>query len=173
MSWHIHVPRIQRGANSSDRLERNEREASLKKEIRHVVNAYIRYNDHVSDYDKNYLGLTIPDVKPTPPSVPSTSPLARVEFGERLQHMIHFYDEESASKAKPKGVKGCEIWFKIGGDAPVDASELRYLATPSASPYSASFEGEFEGEKVYYWMRWINTRDEHGPWGVPTSAVIA
>ena len=62
--------------------------------------------------------------------------------------------------------------MKAGGDAPKDASELTYLATNTRASYTATFEGADAGKTAWYWLRWVNTRGECGPWGSPVSAMV-
>lgn len=57
-------------------------------------------------------------------------------FGENysicLQHIINYSDEDTlCSKAMSVGVDGCEIWMKIDGNVPADASELSCVAIDS------------------------------------------
>lgn len=104
----------------------------------------------------------------------TTSVCAKIDFSTRLQHTINFFDEGTPNKkAKPEGVHGCEIWAKIGGDAPKDQSELAYLATDTGSPYLKPFTSPDAGKTAYYWLRWVNTKGEQGPWSAPVSAMIA
>lgn len=96
-----------------------------------------------------------------------------IVFSVRLQHSIHYFDEaNSRSRAKPAGVHGCEIWMKLGGSAPVEASKLTYLTTDTRTPYIVTFDGIDAGKTVYYWLRWVNTRSEHGPWSSAISAMV-
>jgi len=96
------------------------------------------------------------------------------DFSVRLQHTINDADEAtSRSKAKPAGVHGCEIRSKIDGSAPSDVSELDYLGTNTRSPFSTTFEGKNAAKNVYYWLRWVNTHGEPGPWSRNITAMIA
>ena len=71
------------------------------------------------------------------------------------------------------GAGGCKIWEKIGSPAPADMSQLTYLGTSTRAPFLAQFTGAQAGQTVYYWLRWVNTRNEKGPWSEPVSATIA
>jgi hypothetical protein len=82
------------------------------------------------------------------------------------------YQATPQSKAKPAGVHGCEVWVKFGGDAPKDASELGYLGVSTTSAYTATYEGKQANIMAYYWLRWVNTRGEHGPWSTTVSSII-
>ena len=51
------------------------------------------------------------------------------------------------------GVHGCEIWMKIGGDAPKEKSELVYLATETSTPHIATFGDADAGKIAWYHLR--------------------
>ncbi|MGF1453575.1 MAG: hypothetical protein ACFB21_16055 [Opitutales bacterium] len=63
----------------------------------------------------------------------------------------------------PKGVAGREVWVKVGSPAPADASELHFLGTDTRTPYLAEYHGEDANQIALDWLRWVNTRGEHGP----------
>jgi len=121
--------------------------------------------------DRNTLGITEPSTSRTPAPVPSTKPAGTVDTSKRLAHTINFYDSEGTGIAKPDGVRGCQIWLKIGSPA-TSPKELDYLATDTKTPYTHEFEGEDAGKMVYYWLRWENTRGETGPWSEPIQATV-
>lgn len=134
----------------------------------------IQANPGVTNAQKAELGITIPKETKTPAPVPTTRPIADIDNKQRLQHTIHFFDEGSQkSKAKPEGVRGCEIWCKIGGEPPLDYSETKYLATDTKTPYIAHFEGADGGKTAHYMLRWVNTRNEPGPWSETISVTIS
>jgi len=74
--------------------------------------------------------------------------------------------------AKPKGVQFCAIFLMIGTAPPTSASQLHQIASDSKTPYSFEFEPADAGKTAYYWVRWVNTKGEPGPWGVMVSATI-
>jgi hypothetical protein len=159
---------------SADVQAKDDARKIFEKSLRNFVAQWLSNNSKVTNSDRERLGLTVKTGTRTPAPVPVTFPIGTVDFSVRLQHTIHFYDESSArKKAKPAGVHGCEIWMKIDGAAPADASELTYLVTDTSSPYRAAFEGKYAGKTVYYWLRWVNTRGEHGPWSSAVSAMVA
>ncbi len=120
------------------------------------------------------MGLNIKQNGHKPVPVPTSCPVGNVDFSVRLKHTINYTDEATPrSKAKPAGVHGCKVWTKIDGSAPVEASELDYLATNTSSPFSTTFEGKNAAKNVYYWLRWVNTRGEPGPWSRNISAMVA
>lgn len=145
----------------------------FKKEIRNFTSEFLAFNSLVSDSDRTLMGLTVKSGTRTATPVPATSPLATVDFSVRLQHTLHVSDQATPqSKAKPAGVHGCEVWVKLGGDAPKDASELSYLGVSTTNSYTTSYEGKQANTMAYYWLRWVNTRGEHGPWSTTVSSII-
>ena len=147
---------------------------SFEKVLRQFNAQWLANNTKVLNSDREKMGLTVKQGTRKPVPIPATSPVGTVDFSVRLQHTIHYTDEATPrSKAKPAGVHGCEIWTKIDGSAPLEANELDYLATNTSSPYSVSFEGKNAAKNVYYWLRWVNTRGEPGPWSRSISAMVA
>ena len=104
--------------------------------------------------------------------------MVSVGMGERLRHTIHFV--QPTSKARPKGVRGCEIWVKLAppqspptigpGGVP---SDMRFLALDTATPYVAAFSSADAGQTAYYLCRWISTRGAPGPWSETVEATVA
>jgi hypothetical protein len=136
--------------------------------------AIIQINPDVTNEVKATLGITIRKETRTATPVPTTRPMAKVDNVKRLEHIIDFFDETGEkSKAKPAGVRGCEIWCKIGNPEPVDESTLTYVATDTKTPYIAHFNGADAGKTVHYWLRWVNTRNEPGPWSETISVTIS
>jgi hypothetical protein len=141
--------------------------------IRPFVAQWLANNSKVNDSDRARMGLTVKTGTRTPTPAPTTSPIGTIDFSVRQQHTIHYYDEASAhSNAKPVGVHGCEVYTKVDGDAPKDASELTYVGTCTAAPYTVKFDGAKTGKMVYYWLRWVNTHGECGPWSSTLSAMV-
>ena len=112
--------------------------------------------------DRTTLGITERSTTRIPTPVPTTKPIAKIDTSKRLEHTINFMDEDG-SLAKPEGVRGCQIWVKVGASAK-DPDELRYLATDSKTPYVYHYDGADGGKPAYYWLRWENTRGDVGPW---------
>ncbi len=104
---------------------------------------------------------------------PATAPTVKIDFSKRFQHEISFFDaQRPASRAKPEGVYGCEIWIKLDGEPPVSADELRYIATDTFSPYIMLFDGTDGGKTAYYWLRWVNKKGQVGPWSATAAAIV-
>jgi hypothetical protein len=134
------------------------------------------YNDLpqsvLTETDRSTLLLAERSNKHAPAPVPESKPTGTIDHSHRLEHHIKFKDAVLKSNAKPEGVHGCEIWNKLSDVAPKDASELSYVGTATASPFLIKYVGTDGGKMVWYWLRWINTRSETGPWSDPISAMI-
>ncbi len=130
-------------------------------------------NPAVTDDDKASMGITVPDSTPTDVVLPETRPVVNVDTSQRLRHTIHFADEATpTSKAKPPGVRGAQIWVKIGDPPPADPSECTYVATDTRTPYVLDFDGTQAKQNAHYMLRWENTRGETGPWSETATATI-
>jgi len=171
-------PAFEKASNKQNRtaadvLAKDEAYDDYVATIRPFVAQWLANNNKVTDADRARMGLTVKTGTRTATPIPTTSPVGSIDFSVRLQHTIHFSDEASPrSKAKPAGVHGCEIYMKIDGEAPKDVSELTYVATDTATPYVVKFDGTKAGKMVYYWLRWVNTRGETGPWSITINAMV-
>ena len=169
-------------ADAEIKTDRSSAEVKAKVEARAAYEAALRTfymqwlagNTRVSTKDRERMELTVKvdSRKPTP--MPTTSPVGQVDFSLRLHHLVSFVDSTTPSrKAKPEGTHGCEIWTKVDGAAPAKANEFTYLGTATRSPYKVAFDGDQQGKIAYYMLRWVNMREEHGPWSSVISATVA
>ena len=144
-----------------------------KNELRGFVSEYLAKSSLVSNSDRTRMGLTVKSTTRTASPLPTTHPLAIVDFSVRMQHTLCLSDSATPlRKAKPTGIIGCEVWVKIGGEPPKDATELSYTAICTSNYYLAKYSGNQAGLTVYYWLRWVNTRGERGPWSHTISSMI-
>lgn len=125
-----------------------------------------------TDVMRQDLQITVKDTTQSLIGPPTSYVIAEIKFGAPLQHIINFRDSELDGKGKPDGVKGAEIWCKIGGDATLNEDDYRYLGTDTASPYLAVHKPENAGQKAHYLLRWVNPKNEPGARSNPVSATI-
>ncbi|MEI7596437.1 MAG: hypothetical protein WCK02_11865 [Bacteroidota bacterium] len=158
---------------SADVQTKNDARKLYEKAIRNFIAQWIAKNPKVPDSERERMGLTLKDTKLKKAVQVNAIPIGVVDFSIRLQHTINFSDANSPrSKAKPDGMNGCEIWMKLGGDAPKEASELSYVATDTRTPYVIQFSGADAGKTAYYWLRWISNTGKPCPWSQPVSALV-
>jgi hypothetical protein len=156
---------------NGDKPEKTDARSKYEKELRQFIQHNLATNSKVSIGDRERMGITVPTGTRTRVPVPTTSPIATIDFSIRLQHSIGFADESGHGKGKPEGVHGCEIWIKLG-DAPKDLTELSFVAISTKSPHVREFEVADVGKIAHYRLRWINPRGEEGPWGSEASAIV-
>ncbi|MDR1746604.1 MAG: hypothetical protein LBR49_04965 [Tannerella sp.] len=151
---------------------KNEAGEALREALRSTINEYIRYNHLIPDTGRMELRLPIPKEDRTPSPDPTTHPAARVKPVEPLQLVISYFNDETESKAKPDGVHGVEIKWGFGDSPPADADELTNSVFDTRTPITLTFHGSERGRRVYFFLRWENTRGVKGPWSVLYSAVV-
>ena len=101
----------------------------------------------------------------------SIKPKAKITNRGRLKHSVEFSNVNSVSK-QTADIKGCEIWYKIEGGESAGETGFKYLSTDTNSPHIVHFRKEHSGKIVSYKLRWINSRNEIGPWSETESARI-
>jgi len=162
----------QQAAAKGSRETKDTARADAEAIVRPLVQL-LKARGSVSDAQRQSLGVPTRATTRTAVGEPISRPLGTVDTSQRLQHTISFVDDQTPnSRAKPSGIVGCEVWVKVGGVAPVDPSELSYLATDTRTPYMATFNGDDGGKTAYYMLRWVNTRGERGPWSQTVAATI-
>jgi hypothetical protein len=144
----------------------------FEKALREFLKSFVTYNPEVTDVDRDQMGLPIHKPNPEPSPIPDLFPVAEVDSSIPRQLTIHFRNEHSKSKAKPFGVHGAEIRWAILDMPPTSVDEIVNSVFCTNSPYTFVFGEEDRGKRVYFCMRWENTRGEKGPWGEIFSAII-
>ena len=67
----------------------------------------------------------------------------------------------------------CEIWRKIGGPAPVDASECELVIATPQTKDTIDYEGADGNKTAYYLLHWSDLKNRKGPWSDTIAATIA
>ncbi|MDR1524891.1 MAG: hypothetical protein LBS79_06510 [Tannerella sp.] len=141
----------------------------LEKTIRHDIKEFLNYNRALTDGDREALGLPIYKTGRTPSKVAGEHPSYEIDSSEIRQLTIHFFGQ---GKKKPEGQHGAEIRWVILQEPPQSIDELIHSAFDTHTPFTLAFDEKQRGEKVYFILRWENTRGEKGPWSEIVSAVI-
>jgi hypothetical protein len=165
---HIAAQAAAQGASQAKKTARDDYVNLVRPLVRRLQS-----NSTVADSQRAGMGVTVRDAARTPFGPPPTRPVGSIDTSQRLRHTINFSDETTPKRrAKPDGVLGCEIWVKVGDPAPTDPHDLRFLATDTATPYVAEYDGAAAGKVAYYWLRWVNHKGETGPWSQAVSATV-
>ncbi len=73
---------------------------------------------------------------------------------------------------KPTGVRGVQLWRKIGDPAPAAESDFEFVSEFTRTRMTLKYQMTQGGQTVYYQARWVSTRGETGPWGELVSATV-
>jgi hypothetical protein len=143
--------------------------------IREVVKG-IQANPAVTDAMKTAIGITVPDDHRTPAPVPTTHPIPQIEDIEPLTHDVRYADSASGTRAKPDGVRAAEVWMTIlpaGAPIPTDPTGFELVDINSNGKFVQNFDAADATKTAAYRLRWLNSRNERGPWGPVVTATIA
>ena len=138
--------------------------------------------------DMASLNLAVPDTNPTPVADPSGQVSATVQLvGSHLLRLI--VEHVEGTPIDPKADYGSRIYWGImphgGGTLEQAAGKKHYLQNPPVSgeelPNSLftkrkkemfDFPSEDSGKKVYFCIRYENSKGKAGPWGPIINAII-
>jgi hypothetical protein len=153
-------------------LAKRETRQIFEKIFRAWIRAWITNNPRVSDEDRRNMRLSIRDINPTPTGPPTEMSLLEIDFSKRQQHSVIAKNAEGKSK-KPLHAHGFEIYYKVGGDVPTCDHDFRYAGFSTRSPFIIKYDLEDVGKTVWYRVRWVNVKNNPGPWSEIVPAVIA
>ena len=166
--------KVKTNRNAGDVQAKNDARKLYQQLLRIFVKQWLAFNRRVSDRDRELMGVTVRKGTRTPRPKPATAPEGKIDFSKRLQHSVYFVDQATPTRrGKPVGIVGCEVWMKVDGVAPVEPSELKYIATSTRTPCVVTIEGKYAGKTAFYWLRWVNTCGVTGPWSSTVSATVA
>ncbi len=147
-------------------VEFRQTEAALKKVYRQLY-GILKNLPGVTDSDLSKMNMPArrdPKSRTSAP-VPTTFPMCEVDTSTLRRLKIHFQDAGSETKAKPKGVHGCELCWVLLDQQPDTEAELIHSDFKTRTPFTLKFTEVERGKMVYFALRWVNTRGEKGPFG--------
>jgi hypothetical protein len=148
-----------------DLLQKNETRKTLERACRQYYRAYLANNPHLGVNDRNELEIPIHSGTRTPSTPPESRPVPdKIDLALR-QVTIHFRDEGSDRKAKPKGAHGCEIRWSLLAAPPAHVGDLGDARLDTRTPVTLHFEEDQRGQKLYFCLRWVGPTGLEGPWG--------
>ena len=140
--------------------------------MRKTIYNYVVYNSNATSVD--YKALNVPPAGPFPHlQVPEHVPGIGHITSYDLIASIPFFDAQGNDKiGKPEGAYAIEVYMKIGGEPPVDVSEMTERKVSTASPMEITFDPKMEGLTVYMIFRWVGTRGDYGQWSEVYKMII-
>jgi hypothetical protein len=139
--------------------------------FRGYIKSYITYNPRVTDEDRRIMGLPIHDTTLTVHPAPTEKAFLDINFSKKQQHELSAKNKEGGRK-KAENAEAWEIWSYTGENAPKNDSDFTYVGTARRSPFIVKYSLENTGKMVWYRIRWVNRKNEPGPWSEIVSAII-
>lgn len=133
---------------------------------------FIKYNIYgnalMTNTDRIACGVKPHDTVRTPVPVPGTMPLISIAYNSANQVKVRFKQQPDASgsslRGKPFGVSRCQIVYIIGSQ-PASPAQCNNLQESGRSPITGNIDSAaLRGQRLWYYARWVNTRNEYGPW---------
>ncbi|MDR1381955.1 MAG: hypothetical protein LBJ47_10835 [Tannerella sp.] len=154
--------------------DKNDMRKDFTVDLRSFSKSHLLYNQLLTNADRDLLGLPIPDPRPTPIPPPKSMPEGRVDTSIHLRHLLHVVDtvEVRPRGGLPDGVAGFEAWRFEGEGMPAGESAFSYVTTSTTTSLVIDYALADAGKTVWYRFRWINARNQPGPWSEMINAVI-
>ncbi|MEZ6132523.1 MAG: hypothetical protein R3C59_27985 [Planctomycetaceae bacterium] len=151
---------------------KDEARRTLEETVRSVAKL-IQANDEITNAARDAAGLPIHKTSRTPVPVPHTFPTGTVIGSDRLELTLMYSDVATPTrKARPHGVRGCEVYVAVGENPPTSPEDYRFVAFSTRTPELIKFKSDEGGQTANILLRWVNTKGESGPWSQPIMATI-
>jgi hypothetical protein len=141
--------------------------------FRRLYSALLKDNPLVSGTDLSNMGLPPRHTGGSPRHpAPDTEVAVVASTPGHGRITLDYYNEGSESKAKPFGVHGAELVYKISDTQVTDHDELIHSLFDTDSPFHLTFPDSQRGKTLYYSLRWEGTAGLKGPWNSIKEIVI-
>jgi hypothetical protein len=152
-------------------IARKQLEAQIRKIFADIPKSLLTVDDRTT------LNLKERDTQPTPAPVPATIPLIELEGHQGHQVFVRYKQEggergSSRRGAKPAKISRLEFIYKTGDPAPANPEACNHVLDISRTPHKLRFEPTDSGKRFYGFARWVNTRNQPGPWTDLLSVII-
>jgi len=167
-------------STAAQNLARREAQTAATRAVRAFVNQYLRFAP-VTNVDRVEMGVPNRDTIPTtipPPSIPVEGTLSFPAIGLVELRDIRPSGEKSDQRAK----HGVRIYYGVMGE-PTETNKFRIAEPPATGddlPHSVftrrsrhrfDFAGE-SGRRVFFCIRYENSKGQAGPWGKILTAFV-
>lgn len=134
----------------------------------------IANNPGVSSDNKIALGLNPKTSTPSPITPPASNPVLTVQGAGNLSLIVRYRDSASSVsvKAKPYGVKQCQIFFATSATPIVTPVASGGVVLATKSPITIQFDASDGGKQCYLWGRWVTQRGGYSPWSPITNFTV-
>ncbi len=119
------------------------------------------------------LGITIPDVDPTPVPVPEVAPQLDVVSVAARTVKVRLRDAATGNRKKPAGVAGAAVLSYVGATVPADMRGWFFEGNTTRLDTEVEFSATVPtGSQVWLTAFWFNRRGESGPACPPMSTHV-
>jgi hypothetical protein len=133
-----------------------EARAAAEEAMRKFARERVRYNNKMTDAQREELGVPTRDPEPTPVPVPVDGPASTIETSAKAPGVVRV----RYVGPKPYGVDWVEIAWGVS-DTPIKTAELLpHTETFSHNPWERLFDDGERGRRLYYALRY---RTKEGP----------
>lgn len=161
-----------RDAAKAATTSKDEARHTLEETVRSVAKL-IQANDEIPNAARDAAGLPVHKTTRTPVAVPHTFPTATIIGSDRLELTVMYSDVATPTrKARPHGVRGCEVYCAVAENPPTNPEDYRLVAFSTRTPELIKFKSDEGGQTANVMLRWVNTKGETGPWSQVASATI-
>ena len=154
--------------------DKNDARKTFIRDVRDYCRGYLLYNRALTNADRDMLQLPIPDRKPTPKLPPKSVPQGRIDTSVHQRHTIRVVDtiEIHPRGGRHDGVAAFETWRFVGNELPTGESCFTYGASSTVTRLVINYALADMGKIACYRFRWLNSRNQPGPWSEIIFAVI-
>jgi len=149
-----------------DVLEKNEAKKTLVKACRTYVQGFLARNPHVTNGDRETMGLHVYDVTHTPIAQPEARPVGTIRLKGTGAFDIHIAPDRDIS-AEKKSYYGCKIAYELfehGAPPPTSEKQLAEGRFVRRKKASFVFQPQDSGKRAFFTMRYENSKGDAGPW---------
>jgi hypothetical protein len=151
---------------------KNDAHKALEKGVRKFIGEHLRYNDALTNQNREDLRIPVPDTTHTPIPPPTTHPVLELKISAIRQVKLYFRDPASETGARPYGVNGAVVLYDIRETPPARTGELKQNVLATRSPFKLNFEEDDRGKRIYVAVCWQNERGQRGPFSEVQSIFI-
>lgn len=168
------VAKIKSNRTSGQVTAKNDARKIYEKTIRAFVKRWLASNTLVTNDQRQQMGLTVPDLEPSPRPAIDTEPIIQMKGIGGGKIRIALYVEHKSKRASlHPDANGAEMGYTIGS-VPDNFDTVQKTITFSKAIYTLSLTGADVGKKLYAFFRWKNSTDDakSGPWCEMQQVVI-
>ncbi len=134
---------------------------------------YLLNNDAISSADKEALHIHNSSGGGPSTTAPTTTPIISLTIEEIGALRINYSDSSApGTHYKPDNVAFCEVWYQVGGTAPLTPADCNESTNISRSHTPIQFAPEQRSKMVYAFARWVNKNGKVGPWSGMVAAIV-